>query len=623
MAAAVMMLMAHFYGFSATLVFILYIITFFWGGELFIRGTWREAQKLYLGFNAFITVGAFGAFLFYVINNLNGMPLIKISGDILVLPMMLTLANFIKAFELKSISNSFAFIESLDNFISRSVIKIEHGHEKRVFTAEAEPDDIILVKPGERIALDAIIIKGNTLVDEYFLTGNILPTAKQKGSAVYAGSVNKGAEFTARVISLKGTSRMAKILQAVKDNERKKSITASPLEKYSAKVLLFFILIAALQLGWGVYSGGVARLPFWAAVFFMILACAGPIQYMAAVLLPLKLLKAGARRAGVRITSPQALKILAGCTKVFIDKTGTLTTGRLEISEILPAAGVKETELLKAAHISQHGSDSVFEEAFKEYFKKHKIKDEKIISAEVFPSQGSLVKAGESEYMAGRRMWLEERGINIPQDCDDPGRTSFHVAKNGKYMGCISFSDRLRANAAATVAWLKKTGKEVCLISGDNTAALQAAAKKAGISEYYANMFPQDKAAKISAQENLGEKIVMIGDGFNDILALLKADASIAFAAGAGAGGRGAFASWVDISVHSKDFAAVRRVFEFDRRLNNITSQNILIAVLLNVYTIYLILLYSRQSIEWHWLPGLILVAVLAVFLNSMRLYRI
>ncbi|MDR1683973.1 MAG: HAD family hydrolase, partial [Elusimicrobiota bacterium] len=159
---------------------------------------------------------------------------------------------------------------------------------------------------------------------------------------------------------------------------------------------------------------------------------------------------------------------------------------------------------------------------------------------------------------------------------------------------------------------LKEQGKEVCLISGDNNLALQAVAARAGIEEYYGDMLPQDKAAKIAAQNNIGGETVMIGDGFNDILALLQAGAGISFAAG-----QNAFNSWADIAVSSKDFGSVKKIFLYDRRRQNIIRQNILIGAAFGLTAVYFALNHAPGVCR---LGGLLLAPVILITINSARL---
>lgn len=614
--SVILIALAHFSGFSSTMVLFLYIIAFFWGGELFIRGALRELAKKYIGFNAFVSLSALSAFVFSVLNNFDGLPVIAVSGDVLIIPIIFSMANFIKAKELKYIGCSFRFIESLENFISRSALRVEGKEEKKVFIKEIKIGDTILIKTGERIPLDGEIIKGSTLVDEHLLTGNITLAAKQKGDKVYAASINKGGEILVKAGSLKNTSRIAKVLEAVKENEKKKLICPSILENYSSYVMLFFIVVALAQFAYGMYFDKYGNIEYWLILFFFILSISGPISFMAAVLLPAAFVRSGALNHKIKINNLTALNILKDSTKIFIDKTGTLTTGKLEVSEIETAPDIKKSELIKAAFTAQQGADNIFAGALSEYALKERIKADKVVSMELYPSFGSVVKTAKDKIVAGRKAWLKDLGIEVPGADQEIKKTVFYVAKNDKFLGAIYFTDRLRANAKSTVAYLKKRGKSVALLSGDSRAAIEAVAQKAGIEEFYGDMFPQDKAAKISSQINLGENVTMIGDSFNDILALLQADTSVAFSSD-----KNAFSSWVDFAVGSRDFDSIRKIFELDARQNSTARQNILISVLFSLMGVYGVLILKYPA-AWYHIIGLLLAAVFVIILNSVRLKK-
>lgn len=611
--AAVVTLLAYFLDFSSTTIFLISIITFFAGGELFLRATLRELKKGYAGFNAFVTLCATGAFLFGILNNFSATALFSVTGAFLMLPFTFALANFIKAFELKSIGAAARFIDNLDNFIPKSAARVNGAEVKKVFTQEVAVGEFILIKVGERVPLDCKITAGSTMADENLLTGNITLTPKQKGDSLFAGSINKGREVTAQVISLRDNSKLAQVIEAVKESEKKKIFSSSILERYSCKMLIFFLILAAAQGFGGFYYSGFTRGSYWFMAFLFVLSVAGPITYMAAVLTPLKYLKQAAEKNRIFINNISAVKVLGECNKVFIDKTGTLTTARLEVAKIIPAQGVKEADLLKAAFTAQQGTNNIFSSAIAEYCSAQGIKGEKVTSCELYPSYGTMVKTARSVIYAGRKTWLESKGIKTDEYAEDLRKTVFYVSKNDKFLGCIYFTDRLRANVKDTVKYLKACGKELCLLSGDNNSALAEVAARAGIEEYYGDIYPQDKADKVNLGE--GRLSAMIGDGFNDILAMLKADASIAFAST----GENAFTGWVDFTVKSKDFISIKKIFEFEKRQQNITRENIYISVLFSLLTLHYVLGLNR-TLTWYMLMGMVIFAILFIMLNSARL---
>ena len=610
---ALLLMMSYVFNFSATTKFFLALITFFWGGELFIRGAIVQLCKLYIGFNALIVISALAALLFSALNGLRENVSLPVYGFSAVMPFIFAAANFIKYFELKHIGQSRKFMESLDGFISKSVLKIsDDGSVKKVFVSEVQLGDLLIIKAGERVAVDCRITKGKTFVDESLLTGNITLAAKQAGGLLLAGSVNKGAEVQAQAVSLKDTSKIAAILEEVKKSESKKMLLPSMLEIYALPVLVFFLVLACLQFAAVIIWR--QDIFYWFLVFLFILALSSPISYMAAVLLPVYYTKRNAAKSNIFIQNGNALNLLKKSTKIFIDKTGTLTAGRLEIAEVEPAEKVKESDLIKAAYTAQYPAENIFSAALKEYAKKNKLPAPKITSVELSPSFGIAVKEGRNTVMAGRLLWLKENGIENLPSSEDTSRTVFYVAKNGKYTGAVYFKDRLRANVKDTIAFIKAQGKHICLISGDNTGAAGAAAKFAGIDEFYGAMYPQDKAARICAAANMGEKTIMLGDGFNDILALLQAGAGIAFNAA-----NNVFVSWVDIIIKDRDFAAFKKLFGFEASRTKIIKQNVLISVLSGVL-FYWYIIGACKAVSWY-TPFLILfITILIITINSARI---
>ena len=611
---AIVLLICYIFNFSATTKFFLTLITFFWGGELFIRGAILQFLRFYIGFNALVVISCLAALLFCSLNGIREGVYVPVYGFAAVMPFIFAASNFIKYFEIKHIGQSRKFIESLDGFIAKSVLKIcDDGKIRKMFVSEVKLGDMLIIKPGERIAVDCRITKGKTFVDESLLTGNITLAPKQTGGLLLAGSTNKGEEIQAQAVSLKNTSKIASVLDEVKKSETKKMLLPSMLELYACRVITFFFAVACLQ-----FIGSMLwqpeRILYWCLVFLFILALSGPVSYMAAVLLPVYFTKRNAEKYGIFIQNDNALNLLNESTKIFIDKTGTLTVGRLEVAQIERAEKVKEDDLIKAAYIAQYSAENIFSAALKDYAVKNKFPAPKITSMEFAPSLGTVVKEGKNTVMAGRKSLLEQNGIEGVPAVQDTQRTVFYVAKNGKYMGAVYFKDKLRANVKDTIAFIKQKGKKICLISGDNPQAVEAAANIAGIEEYYGDMYPQDKAARICAAANMGEKTVMLGDGFNDILALLQAHAGIAFNAA-----NNVFVSWVDIIIKDRDFGAFKKVFGLQANRAFIIRQNVFISVLAGVLLYWYIIGFCKSA-SWYDLFLMLLITVIIIIFNSKRI---
>lgn len=600
------------FNFSQSIGLIFALITYFWCGSLFLSGTLKELFKGYVGFNAFLSISVLAMLGFGILGQIKGD--INSGWVFVSMPLTLMIANFLKAKEIRSLQSSFKFMESLDNFISPSCVLKTAAGPKKVFCEEVKIGDIIILKNSHRLAFDGEIVQGSTLLDENLLTGNITLASKQVGDRVLAGSVNKGQDVEIKVLSSKKTSHMARVLQAVKQSENKKLLKISVLEKSAFTFLAVSILLAAVM-GYLFYISNTGSISYLSVgfQFCLFLILLSPISYMLSVILPWHYLSEVTLKNKIKINDITVLERLHKSSKIFIDKTGTLTTGHLQVAEIVPAEGVTEHALMKAALTTQQNAQNIFAYALKEWGTENKMNPLKILSLELHPSYGALVRTKDDTYLAGRRTWLENKGIKVPMPEEEIKKTVFYVAKNQDFMGCIYFTDRLRANASATVKYLTGLNKRVCLISGDNTLSIGAAAKRAGIKEYFGNMYPPDKAAKISAEQNLGIVATMIGDGFNDILALLQADASLAFVPS-----NNLFTSWVDVIIKGKDFTLVRRIFDLYKKCINAVSLNLLFTVLCSVGA-YSLILKSPQYL-WGYFSIFFILNLSVIFLNSVRL---
>ena len=605
----ILILISQIFDFSQNIKLIFALFVSFWGGGLFFAGAVKEFFRGYIGFNAFLSLSVLATLSFGIWGQAGDK---NVSWVFLNIALTLMLANFLKAKEIRGFKNSFKFIESLDNFISPSCILLTENGPKKVFCEEVKIGDIILVKNAHRLAFDGEIVKGSTLFDENLLTGNITLAAKQEGDKVLAGSVNKGKDVEVKILSSRKTSNIARVLQAVKQSENKKLIKVSMLEKTAFLFLVTTIIISSIfgVLFYFAYTGIYYDAILKGCCVVMLLS---PISYMLSINLPWHYISKVTCKDKIKINDVTVLDRLNDSTKVFIDKTGTLTTGHLQVSEIVPAENIDEETLMKAALSTQQNAQNIFAFALRDWGIKNKMTPLKISSLELHPSYGALVRSGEDVYLAGRRTWLENKGIKIPMPEEEIQKTVFYVAKNEEFLGCIYFTDRLRPNAAVTVKYITGLKKKVGLISGDNTLSISAAAKRAGIKEYYGNMYPADKAAKISAEQNIGSVITMIGDGFNDILALLEADASLAFVPS-----NNLFTSWVDVIIKGKDFTLVRKIFDLYRKVWNSVCLNLMFTISLSLICYYEILINPHRIFGIFW--GFLVVNICIIYLNSVRL---
>ena len=303
---------------------------------------------------------------------------------------------------------------------------------------------------------------------------------------------------------------------------------------------------------------------------------------------------------------------------MFFDKTGTLTYGELRIASVHTGNETARRRLITALATAEQFVDGPFANAVMIYSQQENIPPKSVRCFDVLPGLGVSAISGKDTILAGRLEWLREQGIEVTVGPHDR-QAVICGAKNGKPLGYVLLDDELRKGAKEMIESLRKQNKEVILMSGDNEASVKAIAAETGIEQYNFGVLPQTKAEILGNYVSLGKKTVMVGDGFNDITALLRSDAGVVFSSG-----KNVYNNWVDVVVRRSDLHAITDLFGMYKRLNTAIRANIVLSLFFNVLLLAAILFAPSHIWQERWtlLVGL-LVGVLFVFLNSMRLLRI
>lgn len=512
------------------------------------------------------------------------------------------------------------FIKKLDDFLPKGARLCVGRDFRKVFARELHKGDLILVKPGERLAADGIIRKGKTSVDEQLITGNMMPTAKRLDNRVYAGTLNKSDNIYVEITDTLENSALMGIINAIKNGERNRAGARSLLDGYAAWILPFMGACAVL-----LYTGLLVRYGFtwWATylgVFLFVMALFCPAALSFAVVFPSFFARRGAMRLKMKIQNLHALEKLHNAQTFFFDKTGTLTYGELRVSGVYPVSETARTPLLDAVCTAEQLVDGPFADAVNVYAKEHKIKPKKVLAFDVLPGLGVQAVSQKNQILAGSIPWLSEQGITVSQTITQQCEAVICVAVNGTYLGYLTLADELRPGAAEMVQFLKDHQKEIILVSGDNESSVSAMAREAGIEKYNFFVLPKTKAEIVSNLRGLGQQVVMVGDGFNDIIALLQADAGLVFSSG-----RNVYNNWVDVIIKRRDSKAIYYLFAIHTKLQRIIRQNVVLSVLLSaVLAAGLVWKSSQaQASSWQWAVTGALAAVVIVWLNSTRMLRI
>lgn len=511
------------------------------------------------------------------------------------------------------------FIKKLDDFLPKSGRLMQGRREMMVFARELKPGDVIKVKAGERIPCEGKIARGKTAIDESLITGNMLHTAKTTGSTVYAGTLNKGAQILVRVSHGLDESVIAGIIAAIKNSERRRCVRKDPLDGYAPAVLGWAVLAATAAYLYFYWTGDYRRPFHTLGILLLGLGLACPLSFFFSSALAVACVRIGARRKKIVLQAPGALDALDEADAVFFDKTGTLTYGELRVASVHAASDKLRQELLSCLVSAEQWVDGPFAQAIQLYGAEQKTAPRKLLCFDVFPGMGVKAVAGKDVLLAGRAQWLQEQGVKVPKTLQAE-QTLVCGAQNGRFLGYVLLDDKLRPGAAKMVQRLKKMGKEVILMSGDNEASVRAVAQEAGIEKINFGVLPQTKAEILGNYAALGKKAVMVGDGFNDITALLRAEAGVVFSSG-----KNVYNNWVDIIIKRADLESVTDLFRIRRRLAARVRGNMILSVLCN--TALLAALLWLPAPLWRaepWLlPAGMLLGVFVVFLNSARLLNI
>ncbi len=386
--------------------------------------------------------------------------------------------------------------------------------------------EIIVVKAGEKIPLDGIIVSGSTTADTSALTGESVPARLAEGDEVMSGCVNLSGLIEVRVTKPFGESTVTKILELVENASAKKARTEQFITRF-ARWYTPCVVIAALLLAIvpTIVSGYDQRYVY-GALSFLVVSC--PCALVISVPLSFFGGIGGASAKGILIKGGVTMEQLADCGTVVFDKTGTLTDGTFDITEIIPV-NRSEKELLGLAAIAEQASNHPAALAVMRRFEG--VPD----TAEITELAGRGVKAvrGGRTVLAGNKKLMEENGIARVPDVESAGTVIF-VAENGSYAGAIVISDKIKEDAAKTVSELKKAGIRTVMLTGDRQSAADVTAKKLGLDEWHAELLPDGKVKAVEEiiEKNIRKKkknkTIFIGDGINDAPVLMRADAGVA-----------------------------------------------------------------------------------------------
>ncbi|MDR0723127.1 MAG: cadmium-translocating P-type ATPase [Treponema sp.] len=487
---------------------------------------------------------------------------------------------------------------------------------ERVSPETVRIGDCIVVKPGEKIPLDGVVVEGFSALDTSALTGESLPRDVEKGSAVLSGSINKSGLLTIEVSKVFGESTVSKILNLVQNAGSKKSVTENFITKFaryytpavvfSAVALAFF---PPLLIPGATFAEWINR-----ALVFLVVSC--PCALVISIPLSFFGGIGGASRNGILIKGSNYLEALTKVDTVVFDKTGTLTKGKFSVTNIIPAGKLTEEKLLYYAAYAESASNHPIALSIRNAYRKD-IDPEVIGNYEEIAGKGVSVSVGEDAVLAGNARLLEAANIPIPL-VEELG-TAVYLAVNGGYAGYILISDELKADSKRAVEELRAIGvKRIAMLTGDSKAVGERIASQIGLDTMYAELLPHQKVAyleELEQHKSGSGKLIFVGDGINDAPVLARSDVGIAM----GGVGSDAAIEAADVVLMTDEPSKIAHAIRIARKTRNIVWQNIIFA--LSVKGAILVMGALGMATMWEAVFGDVGVALIAV-LNAMRVMK-
>ncbi|MDR0383305.1 MAG: heavy metal translocating P-type ATPase [Spirochaetaceae bacterium] len=487
------------------------------------------------------------------------------SGAGSMIMFMLTLSEILEEYTRKKSRNALAASFSIN---IDSVWKKTPDGEVSVPLRQVVPGDLILTRSGTMIPLDGEVSTGEALVCQASLTGEPLPVLKRIGNAVFAGTVVEEGELVIKVISRPDESRVEKIVAIIEESEGLKAKIQNQAEKLADSIVPFSFAGAVLTM---LLTGSVNK----ALSFLMVdYSCAIKLSIPIAVLSAMR----EAARRRIFVKGGKFLEAVANADTIIFDKTGTLTEAKPSIAKVIPAAGQKREKILSmAACLEEHFPHSVANAVVKQ------AEAENLKHREEHSKLEYVVAHGVAAYYANARVVLgsyhfvfeDEKTALSPEEKawiekETEGYSAIYLAREGKLLGLICFTDPPRQDAAPLIAELRKLGiSKIVMLTGDNEAAARMIAEELGLDEYHANVLPQTKSALVKKYRDEGRVVIMVGDGINDAPALAAADAGIAMTNGCDLAREVA-----DLVLLSDDLRSLCRVIELSKKLLTRISDN-------------------------------------------------
>ncbi|MDU2648104.1 heavy metal translocating P-type ATPase [Anaerococcus vaginalis] len=537
--------------------------------------------------------------------------------------MILTLITLGKYFEKKSKGQTKKSLESLMDLAPKKARILKDKNEVEILVEDLQKGDLILVRPGEAIPVDGIVKEGSSLVDESAITGESIPVNKNIGDEVISATLNKQGSFIFEATKVGEDTTLSKIIDLVNQANETKAPIAKLADKISAIFVPTVMIISLITfVAWMILGYGFEfSLNF--AISVLVISC--PCALGLATPMAIMVATGKSAQFGLLFKNAESLENLHKVDTILLDKTGTITEGKPQVTDII--SEIDENEFIKIASSIENNSEHPLSHAISEYAKDKNIQAKNIENFEAISGKGIKAKYDDKIYYGGNISLMKEKNIDLKSyekkadKFSNEGKTSMYFANEKNVIGIIAVQDKPKNLSKIAIDEMKKMGYEVRMITGDNEKTAEAIKNALNIDEKYAEVLPQDKEKEVKNLQKLGKKVLMVGDGINDAPALVRSDVSMAIGNG------------TDVAIESADIILINNnildivsALKLSKSTIKIIKENLFWAFFYNIIGIPLAagLLYPAFGLKLSPMFGAFAMSFSSIFvcLNSLRLRK-
>lgn len=591
------------------------------GFKTLFRGHPNMDSLIALGTSAAFVYSLYGTYMIYAGDTSLAMNLYYESAAVI-----LTLITLGKYFEVVSKGKTSEAIKKLMGLAPKTARVLRNNQEMEIAIDEVQVEDIIVVRPGEKLPVDGVVVEGNTSIDESMLTGESIPVEKRQGDKVIGASINKTGSFQYKATKVGKDTALSQIIKLVEDAQGSKAPIAKLADQISG-IFVPIVIVFAILSGLAWYFLGQESWIFSLTIIISVLVIACPCALGLATPTAIMVGTGKGAENGVLIKSGGALETTHSIHTIIFDKTGTITEGKPKVTDIITANEMSEIEVLTLAASAEKGSEHPLGEAIVNSAEEKGIAFLKTDTFNAIPGHGIEVTINGQHLLLGNKKLMDESHISlanlasISDKLASQGKTPMYIAKDGKIAGIIAVADTVKESSLRAIKKLHKMGIEVAMITGDNKRTAEAIAKQVGIDHVLSEVLPEDKANEVKKLQAEGRKVAMVGDGINDAPALAQADIGIAIGSGTDVAMESA-----DIVLMRSDLMDVPTAVELSRATLKNIKENLFWAFAYNVMGIPiamgLLYVFGGPLLSPIFAAAAMSLSSVSVLINALRLKR-